>query len=214
MPLTVIFVRHGESTANIDHVFANHAHIPGNLTPAGIRQAQALAGSLEDVGLTRIYTSPLPRARQTAEIVSAHFGVPVTTTDALREYDVGVDEGCSYTGADEWRWRRYEAVQQAWRSGDPFACHPGGESLDDIERRLASFMKTLASRHRDGDVGLAVGHGGIFHAALPVLLSPLSPGIATHSPLGHGDSIVAVLEHGDWRCVRWGPVALDAGHNA
>jgi probable phosphoglycerate mutase len=139
--------------------------------------------------------------------------LPFEITDALREYDVGEDEAFPYAGEHAWRWDRYEAVQRAWREGDRNARHPGGESLDDIERRLASFVEALPSRHGAGDVVLAIGHGGIFHAALPALML-LPPGIATHHPLRHGESVMAVLEDGGWRCVRWGAVALDTGENA
>jgi broad specificity phosphatase PhoE len=89
MPLKILFVRHGESQANPDRVFANRVGIPGDLTPVGVAQAHALAWSLAPKPVTHIYTSPLARARQTAEILANTLGVPATITDALREYDVG-----------------------------------------------------------------------------------------------------------------------------
>ena len=206
MPLTIIFVRHGESTANVGRIFANRPHIPGDLTLAGIAQAQALARSLEDTGLTHIFTSPLPRARQTAEIIAERFGVPVEISDALREYDVGDDEGLPYTGDDAWRWDRYETVRRAWTEGDRLASHPGGESLDDIERRFRAFMQVIITLHDPCDVILAVGHGGLFHAVLPSLFASVPDDIARLSSLGHTDRVVATFSDSAWRCKRWGDV--------
>lgn len=107
MPLKILFVRHGESQANLDQVFANRVGIPGNLTQNGVAQAHALALEL----VTYVYTSPLARARQTADIIAQVLRTPATVTDALREYDVGDFEGMPYSGEGTWRWERYEQIE-------------------------------------------------------------------------------------------------------
>jgi len=98
MPLTVLFARHGESTANLDRIFANRDGSTGNLTEAGIAHAHALAERLRDRGVTEVRTSPLPRAEQTATIVATALAVPIGIEPALREYDVGDYEGERYGG--------------------------------------------------------------------------------------------------------------------
>jgi 2,3-bisphosphoglycerate-dependent phosphoglycerate mutase len=204
MPLTIHFVRHGESQANIDRVFANRVSIPADLTPAGVAQARALARTFEHAGVTHVYSSPLPRARQTAEIVAAALGVPCVSDQALREYDVGDFEGLPYIGEHAWRWDRYEWVEQAWRDGDHAACHPGGESLADLGARFLPFMAWLAAHHADNDVLVAVGHGGFYRAVLPLLMPSISTGYALAHTLGHGDSVVAVHDDAGWHCRQWG----------
>lgn len=204
MPLTVHFVRHGESQANIDRVFANRATFPADLTPTGVAQAQELALALAHAGITHVYTSPLPRARQTAEIIAAAVGVPCVPDQALCEYDMGEFEGLPYTGEHAWRWDRYEQVEQAWRDGEHDACHPGGESLADLNARFLPFMERLAAQHADNDVLVAVGHGGFYRAVLPLLMPAISSRYAVAPPLGHGDSVVALHDDAGWHCRQWG----------
>jgi probable phosphoglycerate mutase len=200
----ILFVRHGESQANLDRVFANRATFAADLTAAGIAQAQALARSLENAAVTHVYTSPLPRARQTAEIVATALAVPCAVDDALREYDVGDYEGAPYGGERGWRCERYERVEAAWQEGDLDARHPGGESLADLRDRFLPFLDRLAARHDASEVVVAVGHGGLYRVILPQILPGITAAFALAHPLDHGDSIV-VERHGDsWRCVRWG----------
>lgn len=200
MPVKVLFVRHGESQANLDRVFANRANIPGDLTPAGIAQAHALAHSLASERVSHVYTSPLARARQTAHIVADAFGVSATVTDELREYDVGDLEGEAYTGEHAWRWERYKQVERAWRAGQHEARHPGGESLSDLHRRFLPFMDRLAKRHDASDVLVAVRHGGLFRAVLPFLFASTLPQHISDQSFGHCDMVVAVHDQGTWCC--------------
>src|SRR5680860_738289 len=88
VPLTAVFVRHGESTANVDRVFANRLDNPAPLTPVGFAQAESLVRVLGPFAITHVYTSPLARARQTAAVIAGAFGVTCTIVDAMREYDV------------------------------------------------------------------------------------------------------------------------------
>ena len=82
--MRLYFARHGESEANTTGVFSNRP--PGHaLTAAGREQAQGLADRLRAEGIAQIYSSPLLRAQQTAEILAATVGAPVEVPDALRE---------------------------------------------------------------------------------------------------------------------------------
>jgi len=207
--MQILFVRHGESQANLDRVFANRVGFPGDLTPAGMAQAYALAGRLAGRGVTHVYTSPLPRATQTAAIVATELDVPCTADDALREYDVGDFEGLPYAGDHAWRWDQYEAVAAAWLAGDLDARHSGGESLADLRDRFLPFIQRLTERHPPDDVLVAVGHGGLYHGVLPLLLPNITPAYAATHGLGHGDMVVALLgDGGGWRCTQWGDASF------
>lgn len=203
MPLTAIFVRHGESQANIDGIFANRPGIPGDLTPAGIAQAEELARALVPYGVTHIYTSPIDRARQTAEILATLLGTHLEIADALREYDVGDFEGLPYAGDHAWRWERYMQVERDWLEGHHDACHPGGESRTDAVNRFLPFMERLVDRHSDGDVVLAVGHGGFYRLVLPALFTAITPQFARDHTMHHGDIVIGVHERGSWHCRWW-----------
>jgi broad specificity phosphatase PhoE len=203
MPLTVIFVRHGESQANIDRVFANRPGDQNNLTPVGVAQAESLARALAGRGISHVYTSPLLRASQTAAIIARMLGVPLIETDALREYDVGDYEGLPYGGDNAWRWERYMAVEQDWRDGVQGTRHPGGESLTDLEARFLPLMHDLAASHEPGETVLAVSHGGFLRAVLPSLLPDITRDHAWEHTLGHGDRVTVIHEDSGWRCVEW-----------
>lgn len=203
MPLRVVFARHGESTANLAGIFANRPGHPHDLTPAGIAQAEALARSLVDFGITHIYTSPLRRAVQTAVIIGDRFGIPVTEMDALREYDVGDHEGHPYTGEQAWRWDRYAAVEADWRRGIRDARHPGGESLAELDDRFLTLMDAMPVRHTPAETVLAVSHGGLLRVVLPTIVRGLSRGGALDRALRYTDRIVIERIGGEWQCIEW-----------
>lgn len=203
MLLTTYFVRHGESQANVDRIFANRLDCPAPLTADGLAQAETLSQTLKSVPVTHVYSSPLARARQTAARVASEFGAPLTPHDALREYDVGDFEGVSYAGEAAWRWRRYEDVERSWREGNRRASHPGGESLFDLEARFMPFMTTLGARHDPTDALVLVGHGGLYRAVLPLLMPAISREYASDHHLGHGEIVIAEYNEGRWRCVQW-----------
>ena len=103
--MKIYFLRHGESEANLLREFSNRG-VKHPLTEAGRRQAHVLADALRGAGITRLYSSPLLRAVQTAEILGAEWQVPWETSSALREFDCGVLEGRS----DAAGWAAYESL--------------------------------------------------------------------------------------------------------
>jgi probable phosphoglycerate mutase len=207
--LTVCFVRHGESQANVDRVFANRVDQPAALTETGLDQARKLASRLNERGITHIYTSPLPRARQTAETIGTPLGIPIAATDALREYDVGEYEGLPYADAHAWRWDEHVRIELAWRDGDLDARHPGGESATDITARFLPFMASLVEHHGPNDRLALVGHGGLYLIALPMLFETVSIDDARRFGLGHCEIITATWDGSRWSCLRWGGHELD-----
>jgi broad specificity phosphatase PhoE len=209
VPLTVCFVRHGESEANVRGIFANRVNQPFALTDAGIDQARELADRLRELGAGHVYASPLPRARQTAELIGTALGIPVKVDDALREYDVGVFEGLPYTGEHAWRWDEHAGIELAWRDGDLNARHPYGESATDIAARFLPFMTAIATRHGATDTLALVGHGGLYLAALPMLFASVSIDDARQFGLGHCEIVTATWDGSHWTCHLWGDHQID-----
>src|SRR5919201_4975460 len=128
MSAILYFVRHGESEANLLHEISNRG-LKHGLTERGRAQARALADTLRDRNIQRLYASPLLRAQQTAEILARELGLQAETTDALREYDCGVAEG----RADADAWALYQAAEDQWRLGRWESRIDGGESVLDME---------------------------------------------------------------------------------
>jgi alpha-ribazole phosphatase len=157
-----VFIRHGESVWN------GERRIQGNQDPVlserGRRQAALLVAGLADrlpAGVRTIYASPLRRAAETAEILSAATGLPVISEPGFREMVLGRWEGmtvpeiqAAYPGAYE-RWLEDPARHPA----------PGGETLEAFCARTVGALERI----REGQPGedlIVVAHGGPIRALL------------------------------------------------
>jgi broad specificity phosphatase PhoE len=152
---TLVLVRHAETDWNRERRFQGRADLP--LNEAGREQARALAGRLRTEPVTAVYTSPLRRALETAEIVAARLGLEPRALDALLEIDVGAWEGLTI---DEVRARYPERFDVDWRSG-----WEDGETYDELVERVVPALLELGRRHDCGHV-LAVTHAGPLRAAI------------------------------------------------
>ena len=83
--------RHGQTPWNVEDLVCGRADVP--LTEVGQQQARLLAESAVDKGIDVILSSPLQRARQTAQAVSDAIGVPIQIDDRLIEFDFGTYDG-------------------------------------------------------------------------------------------------------------------------
>ena len=89
------FIRHAESEANKKRILASRLPFP--LTEEGKEDARRIAGELKErVPISRIISSPLLRAKQTAEAFSEAYGVPISLDEKLSEQDLGTFAGMSY----------------------------------------------------------------------------------------------------------------------
>ena len=156
MPQPILyFVRHGETDWNRERRFQGHADT--SLNDAGRRQALELAEALRDERLDAVYTSPLRRASETAQIVADMLGLEARELEALREIDVGDWQGLTM---DEIRVRFPERADVAWRSG-----WQNGETHEQLSARVVPALLDLGRRHPDDRV-LGVTHAGPIRAAL------------------------------------------------
>lgn len=148
---TIVLVRHGETDWNREHRFQGHADPP--LNEVGRAQALELAATLAAESFTRIYSSPLVRAWETAEILAASRGIAVEPHDALKEVDVGSWSGMTVSEVES----RFPDGHRRWvesRSG-----WEDGETFEELGRRVVSGILALAAQD-DGAALLAVTHGG------------------------------------------------------
>ena len=150
-------MRHGETDWNRDNRFQGHADPP--LNDAGRAQASALAANLAGMALAAAYTSPLRRARETAEVLGAALGLTPVDDSSLMEIDVGSWSGLIRTEIEE----RFPAGFARWLEGR----HgwDDGETNDDLGARVVAGLLEIGARHPDAAV-LAVTHGGPIRSAL------------------------------------------------
>lgn len=147
----IVFARHGQTAPNRDGLVLGRAD--PELTDEGQRQADLLAAALAGEGVTAILTSPLLRARQTAEPMGAACGVPVVVDERLIEIDWGAWEGRS-TGTLK------QSDVDRWKADKGSA--PEGESLESLTERVVSFCR----EYLDGDsLVVAVSHVSPIKAA-------------------------------------------------
>jgi len=165
-PTTTVLLRHGETPLSPERRFAGRADIP--LTAAGVRQAEAAARRLAARGgIDAIVTSPLRRARLTADAVAAATGAPVTVDDAWMEMDFGEWEGLSYAEAAE----RWPDQMAAWMK-DSAVPPPGGESLTACGRRVLPALGRVLDAQQGATV-VVVSHVTPMKIALrQALLAP------------------------------------------
>jgi broad specificity phosphatase PhoE len=164
----VVLVRHGETVSHAENRYAGSSDV--DLTPRGVDQAGRLAGWAHIAGLDGIWTSPLVRARRTAEPAAKTSGSSLAVDDRLRELDFGAGEGL--TAAE--MTRNFPAARAAF-DRDPVGHHlPGGEDPVAAAARFVACLRDITTRHPDGRA-LVVTHSTVIRLALCSLLGvPLS----------------------------------------
>jgi broad specificity phosphatase PhoE len=145
-------IRHGQTDWNLEGRYQGQGDVPLNET--GRAQARALAETLKGQTFAAIYSSDLKRASETAQIVAASLGLPVTFDARLREIDQG-----------EWEGQLVEAVHarftEIWqqRKADPVSVGaPGGETVGQVAVRMAEALCDIAHRYPAEPV-LIASHG-------------------------------------------------------
>ncbi len=187
--MKLYFVRHGESEANTRHVISNRES-PFGLTALGKRQAAKLAESLKSIPMTSIFSSPILRARKTAEILSQKSQLPIQVTEALREYDCGILEDKS----DQASWEAHRTTYQEWTLRQNFHYKPeGGESFLDMQNRFLPFIEKITNENLyiDNHI-LLIGHGGLFTLMLPLVLNNIDKDFFSNG-FGHTQCVAAEL---------------------
>lgn len=156
-------IRHGETRANLEGVW--HGSIDTPLTERGRAQARRVAGfaaqHLRDA--VALYSSPLQRARHTAEAIAADLALELCVDEALAEYHLGEWEGKTYRVLYEelrlWHHMKLDA---------DFAPH-GGESPRQVAQRLSEALLRIAAAH-PGERVIVVTHGGALSLGLAQLI--------------------------------------------
>ena len=141
-------IRHGETEWNLIGRYQGQADPP--LNERGLDQSRALAEKLSGVGLDILYTSPLRRAAQTAEIVAERLGIRVMEDDRLMEIHQG-----------DWQRRLRSEIEnlypdlfRRWETEPWEVTPPSGEHLRDVQQRVYAAVEDILSRHPEERVGI------------------------------------------------------------
>jgi len=153
----LIFIRHGETAWNREKRFQGHSDVP--LNERGLLQAELLAGALQRERVSKLVSSPLIRARQTAEIIGARLDLAVEVMRELTELSFG-----EYEGELESDLRMKHAAKFArWREAHYTEPAPGGDSIISLKDRAASAVKIMTDTSGRCNIA-AVAHQAILMA--------------------------------------------------
>ncbi len=149
MPTThLILIRHGETDWNVEGRYQGQADPP--LNERGREQARTLANELAHLGIDVIYSSPLRRAWETAEVIARALGVPLYPEPRLMEIHQG-----------DWQGRlrseiaaKYPELFRRWLTEPWEVTPPGGEHLRDVQRRVYAAVDEIIRRHPGQTVAL------------------------------------------------------------
>ncbi|MBI5160310.1 MAG: histidine phosphatase family protein [Micrococcales bacterium] len=189
----VHLVRHGETVWHAENRYAGSTDVP--LTERGRMQAQELARWAAGAGLTRVLSSDLGRARDTATLAADAAGLPLEIDSRLREIDFGRAEGLTAAEMDA----AFPEARAAFLAAPATSPLPGGEPGAVVADRMLAALAD-AIRGTDGPV-LIVGHTTAIRLALCALLGLPLDGYRDRFPSLHNAALTTVRlpQHGDLR---------------
>lgn len=179
----IVLIRHGETDWNIEGRYQGQADPP--LNSRGVLQAQHLAIELRNSGLQVLYTSPLQRAKQTAQILSDELGIPVMDEPRLMEIHQG-----------DWQTRLrseietlYPEIFKKWETNPWQVTPPGGEHLSEVQTRVTAAIDDILRRNTHQKIGFVTHRIPI--ALIKVRYQDLDPDIvrSIHLPNTYWEEI-------------------------
>jgi len=145
----IIFLRHGQAENNTKKILAGRS--PGvNLTATGIQQAEEAGKMLESLNISKIYSSPIDRALQTAEIVGKHCDLDVISDQRLIELDMGKFTKMPY---DE-IFAKHGNVFLKFYEGSDEVSENGVETFAAVQKRIFDMVDFVVNNHKNENVVL------------------------------------------------------------
>jgi len=154
-------VRHGENQANITKELSCRK-VDYPLNEKGRLQAEQTGRYFLTQEIDEVYSSPLKRAVETAEIIGSWVSIEVAIMDNFRELDVGELEDM---GNNPEAWRLYFEVLESWRNGNPERYFPGGDNYFTARDRMRRGVEHVLN-NKHGCSIIIVGHGGLFTTSM------------------------------------------------
>lgn len=200
----LILVRHGETEANVNNIW--HGALDAPLTALGKQQVAATARRIAEIDaqmpIDAFFVSPLPRARNTADVIARAIDQEPVVDAGLREFSIGDWEGRSFQELDE-----QEDLWGRWQEEPNFA-PPNGESPASFSRRVSRAFQHLANQYPGATI-LIVTHGAVISNLLGQWLGE---GPQDWERWDAPNCAITVLEQ---ECQRWRPrLVNDVSHLA
>lgn len=154
---TLLLVRHGQASFPASTIAGRLPGVP--LSTPGRMQVHELAQQLDTVPIRAVYTSPLQRTQETADILTERLELPAITDDNFNELDYGAWTGKTYYELDaDPAWHLFNRRRSLARI-------PGGESMLEVERRAFAGTNRLCKQH-PGELLVVVTHADVIRTIL------------------------------------------------
>ncbi|MGN0478182.1 MAG: histidine phosphatase family protein [Hominenteromicrobium sp.] len=159
----LFLVRHCQSMGNLENIFQGQSD--ADVSAMGKKQLALLGLRFRNIRVDAVYSSPLLRARKTAEAINEYHGLPIVQLDDLKEIDVGELEGRKLTSVFE----GYPELAAAWNEAPQNCVFPGGESTVQVYGRAESALRRILGESA-GKTVVVTSHGFLLRNMVCALL--------------------------------------------
>lgn len=138
----IILARHGETEWNVAEVFRGRIDIELNET--GRKQAALLAEYLGNSEIDAVYSSPLKRALETAEMIASYHQLETEIAPSLIDFNYGKWQGLPHLEVKD----KYKELYTEWTKNPHRVKIPRGESLDDVRKRATTVVDGAIAKYK------------------------------------------------------------------
>ncbi|CAJ2234426.1 histidine phosphatase family protein [Companilactobacillus paralimentarius] len=200
--MELYFVRHGKTQWNLEGKYQG-GHGDSPLLSESLHDIGLLAKRLENVEIDHMYSSPLPRARTTAEtlIKDLHRDIDLSIVDDLREFDLGIMEGRKFSELE----REMPEVIYAFRHQPKDYDYDliRGESFEEVAKRTTNAVQRIVeANHEKGSV-VIVSHGAALVTMIQSLLGTKVDEIRKDGGLSNTSLTHLQYKDGQYKLVEW-----------
>lgn len=169
MNKVIYLVRHGETLYNKEKIFRGRADVPLNDT--GREQAAITASHTGSLGIEMIYSSPMKRALETAEIICDAIKALLKVHEAFQNIHIGEWQGQKLAKVE----KEYPEMWKLWKNNPEELVIPGGEMIDHVRERSYKGLKELVTDKNTPEVIMIVSHRSVLKCLIAGVLQMESP---------------------------------------
>ena len=188
--MQLLLIRHGETAANAERRVQGHLDVP--LSDRGMRESERLARRVAALPVAALFSSPLQRARQTADVIAEQLSLEIEERDELMERDVGALSGLVWDEVVE----RYPEFMRTRAEPNPTIDVPGYELDGAFNLRVQNVLEAIISNHPEETV-VAVTHGGVISSFCRRTLQ-IEAGRPAPFDIGNGSITVFDIHDGEF----------------
>ncbi|HIY93740.1 histidine phosphatase family protein [Companilactobacillus sp. HBUAS56275] len=200
--MELYFVRHGKTQWNLEGKYQG-GHGDSPLLSESMHDIGLLAKRLEDVEIDHMYSSPLPRAKTTAEtlIKDLHRDIDLSIVDDLREFDLGIMEGRKFSELE----REMPEVIYAFRNQPKDYDYDliRGESFEEVAQRTTGAVQRIVEANNEKGSIVIVSHGAALVTMIQSLLGTKVDDIRKDGGLSNTSLTHLQYNDGQYKLVEW-----------